>query len=280
MAKERLMFNLFSSLMGSKDIKDLLDGVKETVKLSDAQIAGELFDPEVAAEELSNDEYDLFEEKYKFYEARKTKKECDLDEFLERVYMLVDEFEEIAPYKNMTDNTEIYDMAAEEHTKEDSSDVICRAGITFMNRILSAGELLVNSPDGPHLIINIYVYYKFIAAMLAHNKIIDENDTKDAFKKFEDYLISDQLNVLYDPKSEIASAFSLISSHAAKKCQRTANMLDVRLTATLFCEMFLYLPIDFNDPVNFKNVQTVAAAAFDLQKEMTGGKIYEQLRIR
>ena len=274
------MFNLISSIMGAREIKDLLDGVRETVKLSDSQIAGELFDPEVAAEELNNDEFDEFEKKFRFYEGRKTKKESDLADFLERVYMLVDEFEEIAPYKNMSDNTDIYDMAKKEHSKEDASDVICRAGITFMNRLLSAGELLVNSPDSAHLIINIYVYYKFITAMLAHNKIINEEDTREAFKKFEDYLISDQLNTLYDPKSEIASAFSMISSHAAKKCQRTANMLDVRLTATLFCEMFLFLPIDFNDPVNFRNVQTVAAAAFDLQKDVTGGKLYEQLRIR
>ncbi|MCR4738963.1 MAG: hypothetical protein K5886_01730 [Lachnospiraceae bacterium] len=274
------MFNLFSSLLGAKEIKDLVEGTKETVRLSDSQIAGEIFDPEVASEELNNDEYDAFDEKFRFYEGRKTKKECDLGEFLERVYMLVDEFEEIAPYRKMTDNTEIYDMAKKEHKKEDQSDVICRAGISFMNRILSAGELLVNSPDSTRLIINIYVYYKFITAMIAHNKIIDENDTRDAFKKFEDYLIGDPLSTLYDPKTDIASAFSAISNQAARKCQRTANMLDVRLTATLFCEVFLGLPIDFNDPANFRNVQTVAAAVFDLQKGITGGKIYEQLRIR
>ncbi|MCR5108414.1 MAG: hypothetical protein K6B28_09645 [Lachnospiraceae bacterium] len=281
-------FNLFSSLKASSDIKSLMNGTKNTVMLSDAQLVNEIFDIDVASEELKNREFDEFEEKMEFYEGRREKKKTSLEELYNRIYMLVDEFEEIAPYRNMTDDLSLYNKAVKAvgrkkgNKKDETSltDSLVEAGITFMNRILSQQNLIYNSPDAEHLIINIYVYYKFNLAMLVLNNILPEKETKAAFDKFEDYLISAQLNALSNPKAEIKGSFGLLGNIAAKKCVHDLNTLDIRLTATLFCDVFLHIPIDLSDPVNFRNVQSVAACVFDLHKDATGGRYYESLTIR
>ncbi|MCR4923644.1 MAG: hypothetical protein K5931_06495 [Lachnospiraceae bacterium] len=274
------MFEIFSSMFASRSVKELMNGLRETVRLSDQQIVKIIFDSDVAAEELNDSEFEKFEDRMDYYENKKEKKELNLQEFLDRVYNLVDEFEEIAPYKNMTDDTSLYDRAAKERINEEEANKICSAGIVFMNKLLSTPSLIQNAPDSEHLIINVYVYYKFIVGMLVRNNIIGETDAGLAFKKFESYLIKEQLQAIRNPVIEINSALSLLSNLAAHKCIRDRGLLDIRLTATLFCEIFLQLSIDFNNPENFRNVQQVATYVFELQKEITGGRVYEQLKTK
>lgn len=241
---------MLSTLLIVKQISELLDGKRDRISISEAQIVDCNLSLSKAKKTLSPMEFQKIKNKFDMYAKLKEKHTINLGEYLQRTLDIIEDFESISPYYNLTEDDRTYRIAIAEKNDLKKAQTIMAAGINFLNSILSDKEIcpdmgLIENENLSELVfMTIAGHYRAVLSIFNYNGLVSDTVCSKSMWKLDSYIQSHYCQEISNDKFEFY--FEAELGEYNMSCRTQNMMVDMFKRMMYFALMPLSLEIDID----------------------------------
>ena len=273
---------MLKTLILVKQISDLFNGKWENIAISDAQIVECNFSLLKAHKMLTSSDFQAVKKKYDTYSKQKEKMILSLPEYLQRTMEIIEDFEQITPYYNLTEDDRAYRVALIERNEEKEAKNIFSAGINFLNAILSDSDICpdvesMKCKDFSELVyLQIAGHYRAVIAIMNWNGLLSDNVYDKAMRQLDAYIREHYLPDVSLEKFDYYYEAELGAYNMS--CRAQNQMIDLFLRMKYFALMPLALSIDMDHWEEDPRVLKLWKYETEFHKAIAGGA-YRYLKL-
>lgn len=266
------MPKFIAGLQATKLVDDLVNGRKQVVMLSDMQITYINFNLTKASQSLTKEQFLAFQKKFETYMKLTQKREMTLNMYYERMVEIIRDFEAIAPYYYMTEDSRAYEIALEEERNNKTVISMYTASVNFMNATLADKVLMDGKLADDEIYLGVMAYNRFMFVILSSNALIDISLAHKETELFEKYVITNFAKSI--KQQDVDYAAESLAGLISLKNKNENNMIDMVMASLTFGAMYFY--IDITDKTQAAHMWFYTR---ELQKAILDGNYYGFLKL-